>query len=130
MHECECGKKVISKSYLHCTYRIDAEGEIGKQFFYCPVALPRLPGRFYFFFGEPISTQGKPCFCQRLQSASTIEILHAPIHPDFTLTLVFRYRKEGCINRQRQSSGALFRGEDGDGEMHRIFEGKKRKGSI
>ncbi|KAG6429869.1 hypothetical protein SASPL_107924 [Salvia splendens] len=39
--------------------RSNAEGEIGKQFMYCPVALPKLPGRFYFLFGEPISTEGK-----------------------------------------------------------------------
>ncbi|XP_047959094.1 phytyl ester synthase 2, chloroplastic-like isoform X2 [Salvia hispanica] len=39
--------------------RSNAEGEIGKQFLYCPVALPKLPGRFYFLFGEPISTEGR-----------------------------------------------------------------------
>ncbi|XP_057780774.1 phytyl ester synthase 2, chloroplastic-like [Salvia miltiorrhiza] len=39
--------------------RSNTEGEIGKQYMYYPVALPKLPGRFYFFFGEPILTEGR-----------------------------------------------------------------------
>ncbi|KAH6821314.1 hypothetical protein C2S53_012217 [Perilla frutescens var. hirtella] len=39
--------------------RSDAEGEIGKQFLYHPMVLPKLPGRFYFLFGESISTEGR-----------------------------------------------------------------------
>ncbi|KAI3464043.1 hypothetical protein Pfo_020706 [Paulownia fortunei] len=39
--------------------RSDAEGEIGKQLLYYPVCLPKLPGRFYYLFGKPISTEGR-----------------------------------------------------------------------
>ncbi|KAG6426129.1 hypothetical protein SASPL_110345 [Salvia splendens] len=76
--------------------RSNAEGEIGKQFLYCPVALPKLPGRFYFLFGEPISTEGR----------------------------------NDVLTKQRQSKRSVFRGTDKDREVHRIFEGQKRKGSI
>ncbi|EYU29940.1 hypothetical protein MIMGU_mgv1a022403mg [Erythranthe guttata] len=37
----------------------DAGGEIGKQLLYFPVVLPKLPGRFYFRFGKPISVEGR-----------------------------------------------------------------------
>ncbi|KAK6153337.1 hypothetical protein DH2020_012976 [Rehmannia glutinosa] len=39
--------------------RSDFEGEIGKQRIHYPVLLPKLPGRVYFLFGKPISTQGR-----------------------------------------------------------------------
>ncbi|KAL9170733.1 hypothetical protein ABFS82_04G165900 [Erythranthe guttata] len=39
--------------------RTDAGGEVGKQLLYYPIALPKLPGRFYFLFGKPIPTAGR-----------------------------------------------------------------------
>ncbi|EPS71771.1 hypothetical protein M569_02985, partial [Genlisea aurea] len=38
--------------------RNDAGGEVGNQDLYMPVVAPRLPGRFYYYFGKPIETQG------------------------------------------------------------------------
>ncbi|KAL9170739.1 hypothetical protein ABFS82_04G166300 [Erythranthe guttata] len=39
--------------------RSDVEGEIGKQLLYYPLVVPKLPGRFYFRFGKPISVEGR-----------------------------------------------------------------------
>ncbi|KAL0737607.1 hypothetical protein Bca4012_013817 [Brassica carinata] len=35
------------------------ESELGNQDFYLPGLLPKIPGRFYYYFGKPIETSGK-----------------------------------------------------------------------
>ncbi|XP_015057468.1 acyltransferase-like protein At1g54570, chloroplastic isoform X1 [Solanum pennellii] len=39
--------------------RADMDGEIANQMLYIPGLLPKIPGRFYFFFGKPIHTKGR-----------------------------------------------------------------------
>ncbi|KAK1567332.1 hypothetical protein Q3G72_010977 [Acer saccharum] len=39
--------------------RIDASGEVSKQHIHLPGILPKVPGRFYFYFGKPIETEGR-----------------------------------------------------------------------
>ncbi|KAK8566077.1 hypothetical protein V6N13_021152 [Hibiscus sabdariffa] len=38
--------------------RADASGEVANQHMYLPVMLPKFPGRFYYYFGKPILTEG------------------------------------------------------------------------
>lgn len=35
------------------------EGEVGNQDLHMPGVIPKIPGRFYVYFGKPIETQGK-----------------------------------------------------------------------
>ncbi|KAK4712737.1 hypothetical protein R3W88_007250 [Solanum pinnatisectum] len=39
--------------------RYDTEGEISNQDVHLPIILPKVPGRFYFYFGKPIETAGR-----------------------------------------------------------------------
>ncbi|WJX77131.1 hypothetical protein P8452_60466 [Trifolium repens] len=39
--------------------RTDANGEVANQQVYLPGILPKVPGRFYFYFGKPIETEGR-----------------------------------------------------------------------
>lgn len=39
--------------------RYDTEGEVSNQDVHLPIILPKLPGRFYFYFGKPIETEGR-----------------------------------------------------------------------
>ncbi|KMZ64320.1 Acyltransferase-like protein, chloroplastic [Zostera marina] len=39
--------------------RDDTSGELKNQFIHLPIALPKIPGRLYLLFGEPIKTQGR-----------------------------------------------------------------------
>ncbi|XP_019183791.1 PREDICTED: acyltransferase-like protein At3g26840, chloroplastic isoform X2 [Ipomoea nil] len=39
--------------------RSEMEGEVGNQDVHSPIILPKLPGRFYYYFGKPIETQGR-----------------------------------------------------------------------
>ncbi|CAH9112322.1 unnamed protein product [Cuscuta epithymum] len=39
--------------------RSTAEGELANQDVHLPIILPKLPGRFYYYFGKPIETEGR-----------------------------------------------------------------------
>ncbi|XP_042969326.1 acyltransferase-like protein At3g26840, chloroplastic isoform X5 [Carya illinoinensis] len=39
--------------------RTDANGDVANQDVHLPGILPKLPGRFYFYFGKPIETEGR-----------------------------------------------------------------------
>ncbi|KAI9177731.1 hypothetical protein LWI28_018557 [Acer negundo] len=39
--------------------RVDASGEVSNQDIHLPGILPKVPGRFYFYFGKPIETEGR-----------------------------------------------------------------------
>ncbi|XWS32594.1 hypothetical protein CRYUN_Cryun22dG0003300 [Craigia yunnanensis] len=39
--------------------RTDANGEVSNQDVHLPGVLPKLPGRFYYYFGKPIETEGR-----------------------------------------------------------------------
>ncbi|KAL5789502.1 hypothetical protein ACOSQ2_004390 [Xanthoceras sorbifolium] len=38
--------------------RTDASGEVANQQLCIPLVLPKVPGRFYYYFGKPIETEG------------------------------------------------------------------------
>lgn len=50
-----------------CYYnsRSDIEGETANQDLHLPIILPKIPGRFYFYFGKPIETEGISTFNNR-----------------------------------------------------------------
>ncbi|KAJ8546462.1 hypothetical protein K7X08_019045 [Anisodus acutangulus] len=39
--------------------RSDTGGEVSNQDVHLPIILPKVPGRFYFYFGKPIETEGR-----------------------------------------------------------------------
>ncbi|KAL5797246.1 hypothetical protein ACOSQ2_002066 [Xanthoceras sorbifolium] len=41
------------------TLRTDASGEVANQQLCMPLVLPKVPGRFYYYFGKPIETEGR-----------------------------------------------------------------------
>jgi len=36
----------------------DAGGEVANQLVHMPLILPKVPGRFYYYFGKPLETEG------------------------------------------------------------------------
>nr|KYP55885.1 hypothetical protein KK1_002111 [Cajanus cajan] len=40
-------------------FRSDVGGEVANQQVHLPVILPKVPGRFYFYFGKPLETEGR-----------------------------------------------------------------------
>ncbi|THF97321.1 hypothetical protein TEA_013076 [Camellia sinensis var. sinensis] len=44
---------------VQLTARRNFDGEVAKQDFHYPLILPKFPGRFYYFFGKPIETEGR-----------------------------------------------------------------------
>lgn len=51
-------QKVVELKATLREYRNDIEGEVANQDVHLPIILPKLPGRFYFYFGKPIETEG------------------------------------------------------------------------
>ncbi|XP_040933500.1 acyltransferase-like protein At3g26840, chloroplastic isoform X2 [Gossypium hirsutum] len=47
--------KELTEEVVHL--RIDASGEVSNQDVYLPGVVPKLPGRFYYYFGKPIETK-------------------------------------------------------------------------
>lgn len=44
--------------FYSCNHRTDSMGEVAKQEQHVPILLPKLPGRYYYFLGKPIETEG------------------------------------------------------------------------
>ncbi|XVE67641.1 hypothetical protein DITRI_Ditri09bG0004400 [Diplodiscus trichospermus] len=49
--------KELSEEFVQL--RTDANGEVANQDVHLPGVLPKLPGRFYYYFGKPIETEGR-----------------------------------------------------------------------
>jgi hypothetical protein len=45
---------------MYCETRTGVDDEVANQQLYLPGILPKVPGRFYFYFGKPIETEGMP----------------------------------------------------------------------
>jgi hypothetical protein len=45
---------------MYCETRTGVDNEVANQQLYLPGILPKVPGRFYFYFGKPIETEGMP----------------------------------------------------------------------
>ncbi|KAK9749964.1 hypothetical protein RND81_02G162300 [Saponaria officinalis] len=51
-------RDLIEKGSQAVQLRTDSEGEVANQIGYLPGVVPKLPGRFYYFFRKPIDTAG------------------------------------------------------------------------
>ncbi|KAJ0113480.1 hypothetical protein Patl1_03103 [Pistacia atlantica] len=40
-------------------FRTATDGEVANQHLHLPIILPKFPGRFYYYFGKPIETEGR-----------------------------------------------------------------------
>ncbi|KAM7509303.1 hypothetical protein LguiA_019756 [Lonicera macranthoides] len=49
--------------------RLDSKGEVANQDVHLPIVLPKLPGRFYYYFGKPIETAGREVELKRREKA-------------------------------------------------------------
>ncbi|CAA2982826.1 acyltransferase At3g26840, chloroplastic isoform X1 [Olea europaea subsp. europaea] len=56
--------------------RTDAEGEVSNQDVHLPIILPKLPGRFYFYFGRTIETKERK---QELKSREKADELYSEV---------------------------------------------------
>lgn len=56
--------------------RTDAEGEVSNQDVHLPIILPKLPGRFYFYFGKAIETEERK---QELKSREKADELYSEV---------------------------------------------------
>ncbi|KAF8401543.1 hypothetical protein HHK36_012485 [Tetracentron sinense] len=52
--------------------RSEASEEVSKQEMFCPVILPKIPGRFYCLFGKPIRTKGRTDLLEDRQNANVL----------------------------------------------------------
>ncbi|XP_075493539.1 phytyl ester synthase 2, chloroplastic-like [Primulina tabacum] len=59
--------------------RSDAGGEVSNQEIHLPIILPKVPGRFYFFFGKPIETEGRR---QELKNKEKCDMLYLEVKKD------------------------------------------------
>ncbi|KAB1202858.1 hypothetical protein CJ030_MR8G024971 [Morella rubra] len=64
--------------------RTDANGEVANQDVHLPGILPKFPGRFYYYFGKPIETEGRK---QELRNRDKSHELYLQVKSDV----------EGCI---------------------------------
>ncbi|XP_051137681.1 phytyl ester synthase 1, chloroplastic isoform X3 [Andrographis paniculata] len=55
------GDKIRSdnKKYRHWNVRSGQSGEVANQALFFPALIPKIPGRFYYYFGKPIPTKGR-----------------------------------------------------------------------
>ncbi|EOY02894.1 Esterase/lipase/thioesterase family protein isoform 3 [Theobroma cacao] len=69
--------------------RTDANGEVSNQDVHLPGVLPKLPGRFYYYFGKPIETEGRK---QELRNSEISQELY--LHVKSEVERCMAYLKE------------------------------------
>lgn len=52
--------------------REESSGEVANQQLYIPGLLPKVPGRFYYLFGKPIQTKGRPELLKDKEAANRV----------------------------------------------------------
>ncbi|XVE62883.1 hypothetical protein DITRI_Ditri06bG0155400 [Diplodiscus trichospermus] len=52
--------------------RDETNGEVGNQALFIPAMLPKLPGRFYYLFGKPITLQGREDLVENREEANEV----------------------------------------------------------
>ncbi|KAK4483244.1 hypothetical protein RD792_010428 [Penstemon davidsonii] len=70
--------------------RTDAIGEVANQDFHLPVVLPKIPGRFYYYFGKPIETEGRR---QELKSRAKAHELYVEVKSEVEKCLDYLKQK-------------------------------------
>ncbi|KAB5520893.1 hypothetical protein DKX38_025212 [Salix brachista] len=61
-------------------------GELGSEDIHYPWILPEFPGRFYYYFGKPIETEGRKL---ELRDKDKAQELYLQIKPEVERNLVF-----------------------------------------
>jgi len=59
-------------STIVCDDREESEGEVANQPLYLPGLIPKVPGRFYYLFGKPIETKGRPELVKDKEEANQV----------------------------------------------------------
>nr|AZM65203.1 diacylglycerol acyltransferase 4 [Vitellaria paradoxa] len=70
--------------------KADAVGEVANQDVHLPIILPKLPGRFYYFFGKPIETRGRK---QELRSREKAQELYLEVKSEVEKCIDFLKEK-------------------------------------
>ncbi|KAA8548272.1 hypothetical protein F0562_004467 [Nyssa sinensis] len=70
--------------------RTDIDGDVGNQDVHLPIVLPKLPGRFYFFFGKPIETEGRK---QELRSREKAHELYMEVKSEVESCIAYLKEK-------------------------------------
>lgn len=70
--------------------RSDSGGEVSNQDVHLPIILPKLPGRFYYFFGRPIETEGRN---QELRSREKAHELYLEVKSEVERCLAYLKEK-------------------------------------
>ncbi|KAL3829445.1 hypothetical protein ACJIZ3_018247 [Penstemon smallii] len=83
--------------------RTDAIGEVANQDFHLPIVLPKIPGRFYYYFGKPIETEGRK---QDLRSREKAHELYVEVKSEVEKCL--EYLKEKRENDPYRNILALL----------------------
>lgn len=69
-----------------CDHRTDSVGEVTKQEQHLPILLPKLPGRYYYFLGKPIETEGRK---QELRSKEKSHELYLEVKSEVERCLAY-----------------------------------------
>lgn len=73
--------------------REDSSGEVANQQLYIPGLVPKIPGRFYYLFGKPIETKGRPELVKDKEAANRV-YLEAKAEVEKSLAYLLKKREE------------------------------------
>lgn len=74
-------------------YREESSGEVANQQLYLPGLLPKIPGRFYYLFGKPIHTKGRPELVKDKEAAKQV-YLEAKEEVEKSIAYLLKKREE------------------------------------
>ncbi|XP_023761198.2 phytyl ester synthase 1, chloroplastic isoform X1 [Lactuca sativa] len=82
--------------------RAGVDGEVGNQNLFFPVCVPKVPGRFYYLFGKPITTKGKEKILKDRENAKEL-YMEIKSEVEKNMTYLIKKREEdpyrGVVNR-------------------------------
>nr|GLL16405.1 acyltransferase-like protein At3g26840, chloroplastic isoform X3 [Ipomoea trifida] len=80
--------------------RSEMEGEVGNQDVHSPIILPKLPGRFYYYFGKPIETQGSSFYVDNapIREIKKIEAMGGDFPSKFKVDVFVCHNMVWCNN--------------------------------
>ncbi|CAA7023760.1 unnamed protein product [Microthlaspi erraticum] len=73
--------------------REESSGEVANQQLYVPGLLPKVPGRFYYLFGKPIQTNGRPELLKDKEAANRV-YLEAKEDVEKSIAYLLKKREE------------------------------------
>jgi len=91
---------------LYWKSRRGFSGEVANQQMHMPLILPKVPGRFYYYFGKPLETQGMPMHILQLGM-----YIKCGVRYYFSFNEILFDRKRTRTAKQGEISGVLFASE-------------------